>query len=128
MSQITRHVSMETQRVERAVGDPNRRSDAISRAQTEAFEAALWTRRREGFARNHLRHREIGRIEVPDVSSAELFGGSRALDLLDHVIASVLPHIDAADDIVSIARIMLEEEIARRTDLTARLGAERGAA
>jgi hypothetical protein len=64
---------------------------------------------------------------MPEITDPGIFGNERTMNLLDHVINSVLPNLDTTEDVASIAKAMLEEEIDRRRDLQARMDEEGGA-
>jgi hypothetical protein len=112
---------VERQRLDRALIEAGKRTDAVSRAQIEAFEAMLRVRRRASLGRGASLRGEIDRLTMPEVSDPGIFTASRTMDLLHHVIQSVLPRLDANEDVASIAKAMLEEEIESRRDLEARL-------
>lgn len=124
MSEVVRPITVERQRLDRALIEAGRRADPVSRAQIEAFEAALRIRRRGSLAQGSSLRGEIDRLTMPEISDPGIFVAARTMDLLDHIIGSVLPGLDTSEDVASIAKAMLEEEIDRRRDLEARLEAE----
>lgn len=114
----------ERQRLDRALAEAGRRADAVSRAQIEAFEAALRIRRRGSSAQGASLRREIDELTMPEISDPGIFNAPRTMALLDHVIDAILPSLDTSEDVASIAKAMLKEEIDRRRDLEERLMAE----
>jgi len=101
-----------------------RRAYAVSRAQIDAFEAALRVRRRGSMAQGASLRREIDELTMPEISDPGIFNAPRTMALLDHVIDAILPSLDTSEDVASIAKAMLKEEIERRRDLEERLMAE----
>lgn len=124
MSGVNRLVPGDQQRIERTISDAGRRARDVDPSLADAFEAALRTHRRRAPSKNASLLDEIGRLETPDISSGNIFSTARSLDLLDYVIATVLPRLDVGEEVVSVARAMLEEEVARRYDVAARMDAE----
>jgi len=114
----------ERQRLDRALAEAGRRADAVSRAQIEAFEAALRIRRRGSTSQGASLRREIDELTMPEISDPGIFNAPRTMALLDHVIDAILPSLDTSEDVASIAKAMLREEIDRRRDLEERLMAE----
>ncbi len=128
MSEVIRPLPVERpgerQRLDRALAEAGRRADAVSRAQIEAFEAALRIRRRGSSAQGASLRREIDELTMPEISDPGIFNAPRSVSLLDHVIDAILPSLDTSEDVASIAKAMLKEEIDRRRDFEERLMAE----
>lgn len=128
MNDAVRPVAVERQRLDKALIEAGRRADPISRAQIEAFEAALRVRRRGSLAQGASLRREIDHLTMPEISDSGIFSAPRTMALLDHVIDSILPYLDTGEDVTSIAKAMLEEEIQSRRDLEERIEAAGGIA
>ncbi|GGB05759.1 hypothetical protein GCM10011491_37310 [Brucella endophytica] len=126
MNDTLRPLTIERQRLDRALTEAAKRADPVSRAQIEAFENALRLRRRGSLAHGASLRGEIDELTMPEITDPGIFGTERTINLLDHVIEAVLPGLDANEDVTSIAKAMLEEEIERRRDLQARLDEEGG--
>jgi hypothetical protein len=126
MNETLRPVTIDRQRLDRALTEAAKRADPVSRAQIEAFESAIRVRRRGSLAHGASLRGDIDRLTMPEITDPGIFGNERTMSLLDHVISAVLPHLDANEDVTSIAKAMLEEEIDRRRDLQARMDDESG--
>jgi hypothetical protein len=126
MNDALRPVTVDRQRLDRALSDAAKRTDPVSRAQIEAFESALRVRRRGSFAHGASLHGEIERLTMPEVTDPGIFSNERTMNLLNHVITAVLPRLDANEDVTAIAKAMLEEEIDRRRELQSRIDDESG--
>lgn len=124
MNDPLRPVIVDRQRLDRALTEAGKRADPVSRAQIEAFEAALRTRRRGSLAHGASLRSEIDQLTMPEITDPGIFGNERTMTLLEHIIESVLPALDTTEDVASIAKAMLEEEIDRRRDLQARMDEE----
>lgn len=124
MNDTLRPVGIERQHLDRALTEAKKRADPVSRAQIEAFENALRVRRRGSLAHGASLRGEIDHLTMPEITDPGIFGTERTMNLLDHVISAVLPRLDANEDVASIAKAMLEEEIDRRRDLQSRLESE----
>lgn len=121
MNETLRPVTIERQRLDKALTEAAKRADPVSRAQIEAFESALRVRRRGSLAHGASLKGEIDQLTMPEIKDSGIFGNERTMSLIDHVITAVLPRLDANEDVTSIARVMLEEEVDRRRDLQARM-------
>ncbi|MBB3980165.1 hypothetical protein GGQ64_005417 [Rhizobium azooxidifex] len=121
MNETLRPVTIERQRLDKALTEAAKRADPVSRAQIEAFESALRVRRRGSLAHGASLKGEIDQLTMPEIKDSGIFGNERTMSLIDHVITAVLPRLDANEDVTSIARAMLEEEVDRRRDLQARM-------
>lgn len=121
MNETLRPVTIERQRLDKALTEAAKRADPVSRAQIEAFESALRVRRRGSLAHGASLKGEIDQLTMPEITDSGIFGNERTMSLIDHVITAVLPRLDANEDVTSIARVMLEEEVDRRRDLQARM-------
>jgi len=124
MNDTLRPITTERQRLDRALSEAAKRADPVSRSQIEAFESALRLRRRGSLAHGSSLRGEIDQLTMPEISDPGIFGAERTMNLLEHVINAILPDLDANEDVTSIARAMLEEEIDRRRDLQSRLESE----
>ncbi|MFM9272137.1 hypothetical protein ACJ7V3_18060 [Halomonas elongata] len=68
-----------------------------------------------------------GRVEreaTPATGDPALYGGERGIELLQHVIDSVLPGLEADSDITELASQLIHEEIALRQEWEARRAEE----
>ncbi|OHV79483.1 hypothetical protein [Rhizobium sp. LCM 4573] len=126
MNETLRPVTIDRQRLDRALAEAAKRADPVSRAQIEAFESALRVRRRGSLAHGASLRGEIDHLTMPEITDSGIFGNERTMSLLDHIITAVLPRLDTNEDVTSIAKAMLEEEIDRRRDLQARMDEEGG--
>jgi hypothetical protein len=124
VSDTLRPVVIDRQRLDRALTEAGKRADPVSRAQIEAFETALRVRRRGSLTHGASLRSEIHHLTMPEITDPGIFGNERTMNLLDHVINNVLPTLDTTEDVASIAKAMLEEEIDRRRDLQARMDEE----
>jgi hypothetical protein len=108
------------QRLDRALVEAARDSSAATRAQVQAFEGMLRaTRRRPTDGGASLRD-EIERIAMPEIDDPGIFRAGRPHELLEYVLAKVLPQLDAQDEVVAIAETLLREEIARQDEIEER--------
>jgi hypothetical protein len=126
MNEPLRPVAIDRQRLDRALSEAAKRADPVSRSQIEAFENAVRLRRRGSLAHGASLRGEIDQLTMPEITDPGIFGNERAMNLLDHVITAILPHLDANEDVTSIAKAMLKEERDRRRDLQARMDEESG--
>ncbi|MEB2847430.1 hypothetical protein GAO09_24900 [Rhizobiales bacterium RZME27] len=126
MNEPLRPVTIDRQRLDRALTEAAKRADPVSRAQIEAFENAVRVRRRGSLAHGASLRGEIDQLTMPEITDSGIFGNERSMNLLDHVITAILPNLDANEDVTSIAKAMLEEEIDRRRELQARIDEEGG--
>lgn len=126
MNEPLRPVTIDRQRLDRALTEAAKRADPVSRSQIEAFENAVRLRRRGSLAHGVSLRGEIDQLTMPEITDPGIFGNERSMNLLDHVITAILPNLDANEDVTSIARAMLEEEIDRRRELQARIDEEGG--
>lgn len=124
MNDTLRPVTIERQRLDRALSEAAKRADPISRSQIEAFESAVRLRRGGSLAHGSSLRREIDQLIMPEISDPGIFNTERTMNLLEHVINTILPLLDTEAEVTSIARAMLEEEITRRRDLQSRLELE----
>lgn len=124
MSEPLRPVAVDRQRLDQALTEAAKRADPVSRSQIEAFEKAVRVRRRGSLAHGLSLRGEIEQLTMPAISDPSIFGNERSMSLLNHVIKTILPHLDSNEDVTSIAKAILEEEIDRRRELQARLEAE----
>ncbi|MFC3691159.1 hypothetical protein [Chenggangzhangella methanolivorans] len=101
-----------------------RATDPATRAQVEAFEAILRTRYRgRGFREAGSLHAEIADFVMPRIADSGIFQSARYLDILDHVLAEVLPDLDVDEEARQIAALVIEEEAERHRDLQDRITA-----
>jgi hypothetical protein len=107
------------QRLDRALVEAARDPNPATRAQVQAFEGMLRGRRRPAAAGASLRD-EIDRVAMPEIDDPAIFRGARTRELLEYVLAEVLPRLDAQDEVVAIADGLLREEIARQEEIEAR--------
>ncbi|WP_268800029.1 hypothetical protein [Pseudomonas huanghezhanensis] len=78
------------------------------------FEAVL--SKREVAARRSLRS-DVEQSSNAAGISAELFGSTRSLEILEYVLDSVLPALDAEPEIKALAHELISEEIDMRRTL-----------
>lgn len=126
MNEPLRPVTIDRQRLDRALTEAAKRADPVSRSLIEAFENAVRLRRRGSLAHGASLRGEIDQLTMPEITDPGIFGNERSMNLLDHVITAILPNLDANEDVTSIAKAMLEEEIDRRRELQARIDEEGG--
>jgi hypothetical protein len=91
--------------------------DAVQPAtlrQGARFEAVL--SKREVLARRSLRG-DVEQASTANVISPELFGSTRSLEILEYVLNTVLPELDATPDIKALAHELINEEIDMRRTL-----------
>lgn len=124
MNETLRPVVIDRQRLDRALTEAGKNADPVSRAQIAAFETALRVRRRGSLSHGASLRGEIDHLTMPEISDPGIFGNERTISLLAHVIDSILPGLDTTEDVTSIAKAMLEEEIDRRRDLQVRMDEE----
>lgn len=126
MNEPLRPVTVDRQRLDRALTEAAKRADPVSRSQIEAFEKAVRLRRRGSLAHGTSLRGDIEQLTMPEISDPGIFGNERSMSLLNHVITTILPHLDSNEDVTSIAKAVLEEEIDRRRELQSRIDAESG--
>lgn len=100
-----------------AVPEKNAAVDAVQPAslrQGARFEAVL--SKREVLARRSLRG-DVEQSSTASGISAELFGSTRSLEILEYVLNNVLPDLDAEPDIKALAHDLICEEIDMRRSL-----------
>ena len=124
MSDVTGPI--ERQRLDRAL-ESGRTADPATRAQIEAFEAMLRGRGRKSPPRRGSLSEEIDRLVMPEIDDPVIFNAGRSLDLLGHVIDTILPGLGADDDVAMIAEAVLTEEVDRRREIEERLLRAEGA-
>jgi hypothetical protein len=78
------------------------------------FEAVL--SKREVLARRSLRG-DVEQSSTASGISAELFGSTRSLEILQYVLDSVLPELDVEPEIKALAHELINEEIDMRRTL-----------
>jgi hypothetical protein len=86
----------------------------VSRQATKSFEAVL--------SKREIRARRAQRGDVEQLNSttdinAELFGSTRSLEILEYVLDSIVPSLDAEPEIKSLAEELIREEIDMRRAL-----------
>jgi len=86
----------------------------ISPRQGARFDALL--SKREVLARRSLRG-EVAQSGVTGAVNPELFGSARSLEILDYVLHTVLPALDAEPEIKTLAHELIREEIYLRRTL-----------
>ncbi len=122
MSRITRNShGPDRHRLDSALVTAGQSADAATRAQIAAFENILrQSRRGKAAGRNSLRD-EIERLTMPEIADPGIFAAGRMTDLLGHVIAQILPHLDMPDDVLEITEAMLREEIESQREIQDRI-------
>lgn len=120
---LTPNRRIEGQRLDVALQETARRtSDPATRAQVEAFEALLRTRYRgRGLGGARSLHEELAEFTMPRIADAGIFQSARYLDILDHVLADVLPNLDVDDEVKAIAAAIVEEVAESHRDLQDRI-------
>ena len=78
------------------------------------FEAVLG--KREVLARRSLRG-DVEQSPSANGITAQLFGSARSLEILEYVLHSVLPSLDAESEIKGLAHALISEEIDMRRNL-----------
>ncbi|OLO05856.1 hypothetical protein [Salinicola socius] len=89
-------------------------------ARDEAFTRAASKARGRDADRPALAER-LDALASPEANDARSYDNQRSIELLQHVIDSVLPSMDADDDTVSTARIIMGEELDWRQAWESRL-------
>lgn len=100
-----------------ATADKTPGVDAIqpaSQRQGARFDAVL--SKREVLARRSLRG-DVEQSSSASGISAELFGSTRSLEILEYVLNNVLPDLDAEPQIKALAHDLISEEIDMRRTL-----------
>ena len=122
MSRITRHLhGPDRHRLDSALVTAGQSADAATRAQIAAFENILrQSRRGKAAGRSSLRD-EIERLTMPEIGDPGIFAAGRMSDLLSHVIAEILPHLDMPADVLEITEAMLREEIDSQREIQDRI-------
>lgn len=120
---VTPDRRIDGQRLDVALKEVARRTvDPATRAQIEAFEAILRTRYRgRGLGEAKSLREEILDYAMPRVAGSGIFQSARYLDILDHVLASVLPDLDVDEEVKAIAAMIIEEEADSHRDLQDRI-------
>lgn len=120
---VTPDRRIDGQRLDVALKDVARRTvDPATRAQIEAFEAILRTRYRgRGLGEAKSLREEILDYAMPRVVDSGIFQSARYLDILDHVLVSVLPDLDVDEEVKAIAAMIIEEEANSHRDLQDRI-------
>ncbi|ALM53814.1 hypothetical protein [Halomonas huangheensis] len=62
----------------------------------------------------------LARATAPVAGDLELYSGARGIELLQHVVDSVLPQLETGSDIAELAAQLIKEEIGMRTEWEAR--------
>lgn len=98
---------------------------SVTRIDKTGVNRATDAGRQAGFSRaldsSHARRQRAGsllkrleRLSLPTASDPSLYGNARSIELLQHVVDSVLPRLDTEDDIIELAIQVLNEEIDQR--------------
>ncbi|WP_312271129.1 hypothetical protein [Pseudomonas sp.] len=110
---------LDLQRPEEASSESLRRTGSVARArQSEVFESLLRLRSRTPF--KSLRN-ELAELIGPPVNDPGIFSPGNSLQVLEHIIDTVLPRLDAEPEIKALAASLLEQEIQQRRELGMRL-------
>jgi hypothetical protein len=110
---------LDLQRPEEASSESLRRAGSVARArQSEVFESLLRLRSRSHF--KSLRN-ELAELTGPLVNDPGIFSPGHSLQVLEHIIGTVLPRLDAEPEIKALAAILLEQEVQQRRELGERL-------
>lgn len=83
-----------------------------------AFEQALRTRRA---ASSGALRREIARLAQPVIDDPGIFTPTRSLEILQHLIDTLLPQMGAEPEVQALAISLLEDEIAQHRALEQQL-------
>ena len=97
-------------------------TDPTTRAQVEAFAALIRTRykhsQRQAF---DSVQDEIADFIMPRIGNSGILNSARYMEILGHVVEQILPSLCGDDEIGSIARAVIEEEIERHRELQDRI-------
>jgi hypothetical protein len=106
---------LDLQRSEDASSESLRRVGSLARArQSEVFESLLRLRSRN--TAKSLRG-ELAELILPQVSDPGIFSTTQSLQILEHILSTLLPSLEAEPEIKALAACLLEDEIKQRREL-----------
>lgn len=123
MAALTPERRIEGQRLDVALRETARgATDPATRAQVEAFEALLRTRYRgRGFGGSRTLDEELAAFTMPHIGDPGIFQSARYLDILDQVLAEILPQLPVDEEVKAIAAAIIEEVADGHRDIQERL-------